>query len=104
MKEKDIILDTSTTTLIYNNYLIETSPNEFVNLKDVIQTNKWLQEKYTNLFEINKKQANLIINLTKKTENAIKCINHYAIEDEDYSKIYNDEEKELLSILESKGE
>ena len=27
------------------------------------------------------------------------CINHYAIENEDYSKIYNDEEKELLEIL-----
>lgn len=27
------------------------------------------------------------------------CINHYAIEDEDYSKIYNDEEKTILEIL-----
>ena len=27
------------------------------------------------------------------------CINHYAIEDEDFSKIYNQEEQELLSIL-----
>ena len=99
MNEKDIILDTSITALIHNNYLIETLPNEFVILKDVIQTNKWLQEKYTNLFEINKKQANLIINLTKKIENAIKCINHYAIEDENYSKIYNDEEKDLLKII-----
>ena len=39
----------------------------------------------------------------KKQDNIIKevreCINHYAIENEDYSKIYNDEEKELLEIL-----
>ena len=27
------------------------------------------------------------------------CINHYAIEDEDFSKIYNQEEQELLEIL-----
>ena len=27
------------------------------------------------------------------------CINRYAIENEDYSKIYNNEEKELLEIL-----
>lgn len=31
------------------------------------------------------------------------CINHYAIENEDYSKIYNDEEKELLEILDKVG-
>lgn len=27
-------------------------------------------------------------------------INHYAVEDEDYSKIYNQEEKEILELLE----
>jgi arsenate reductase-like glutaredoxin family protein len=32
------------------------------------------------------------------------CINHYAIENEDYSKIYNDEEKELLEILDKVGD
>ena len=32
-------------------------------------------------------------------EKAINCINYYAIEDDDYSKIYNEEEKELLNIL-----
>ena len=32
------------------------------------------------------------------------CINHYAIENEDYSKIYNDEEKELLGILDKEKE
>jgi hypothetical protein len=31
------------------------------------------------------------------------CINHYAIENEDYSKIYNDEEKELLGILDKEN-
>ena len=31
------------------------------------------------------------------------CINHYAIENEDYSKIYNDEEKELLEILDGEN-
>ena len=32
---------------------------------------------------------------------AKECINHYAIEDEDYSKIYNTEEKAILEILDS---
>ena len=32
-------------------------------------------------------------------EKAINCINYYAIEDDDYSKIYNEEEKDLLNIL-----
>lgn len=27
-------------------------------------------------------------------------INHYAVEDEDYSKIYNQEEKDILELLE----
>lgn len=29
-------------------------------------------------------------------------INHYAVEDEDYSKIYNQEEKDILELLEEK--
>jgi len=37
--------------------------------------------------------------LQERIDKAIKCINDYAIEDEDYSKIYNQEERELLSIL-----
>lgn len=35
----------------------------------------------------------------EKIKRAIECINRYSIELEDYSKIYNDEEKELLNIL-----
>lgn len=34
-----------------------------------------------------------------RNEKAIECIKHYAVENEDYSKIYNVEEKELLNIL-----
>lgn len=35
---------------------------------------------------------------------AKECINHYAIEDEDYSKIYNTEEKAILEILDEDKE
>lgn len=37
--------------------------------------------------------------LKKQINDAIKCINYYSTENEDYSKIYNLEEKELLNIL-----
>ena len=37
--------------------------------------------------------------LQDRIDKAIKCINHYAIEDEDYSKIYSQEEQELLKIF-----
>lgn len=39
------------------------------------------------------------LELTTIIKEVRECINHYAIENEDYSKIYNDEEKELLEIL-----
>lgn len=38
-------------------------------------------------------------NLKSIIKEVRECINHYAIENEDYSKIYNDEEKELLDIV-----
>ena len=38
-------------------------------------------------------------NLKSIIKEVRECINHYAIEDEDYSKIYNDEEKTILEIL-----
>ena len=41
----------------------------------------------------------IIDNLNSIIKEVRECINHYAIENEDYSKIYNDEEKELLEIL-----
>ena len=37
--------------------------------------------------------------LNNKFKKIKEVINYYAIEDEDYSKIYNDEEKELLKVL-----
>ena len=40
--------------------------------------------------------------LQERIDKAIETINYYAIEDEDYSKIYNTEEQELYEIL--KGE
>lgn len=41
----------------------------------------------------------IIDNLNSIIKEVRECINRYAIENEDYSKIYNDEEKELLNIL-----
>lgn len=40
--------------------------------------------------------------LQNKIDKAIKCIEYYALENEDYSKSYNEEEQNLLKIL--KGE
>lgn len=40
--------------------------------------------------------------LKERVDKAIECINYYAIENEDYGKIYSTEEQELLEIL--KGE
>lgn len=37
--------------------------------------------------------------LKQKINKAIEYIEHYAIEDEDYSKLYSIEERELLQIL-----
>ena len=36
-------------------------------------------------------------------EEARECINHYAIEDDEFSKIYNQEEQELLEILDKEN-
>ena len=56
---------------------------------------------------LNKENEHLRTALNSK-ESIIKevreCINRYAIENEDYSKIYNDEEKELLEILDKVGD
>lgn len=38
--------------------------------------------------------------LNNKLEKIKEIINYYAVENEDYSKIYNDEEKELLEVVE----
>ena len=63
----------------------------------------------TNLQEENKYLNNEINNITdyardledykSRNEKAIEYIEHYAIEDEDYSRIYSIEERELLQIL-----
>lgn len=43
------------------------------------------------------------LELTTTLKEVRECINHYAIENEDYSKIYNNEEKELLEILDKES-
>jgi hypothetical protein len=43
------------------------------------------------------------LELTTIIKEVRECINRYAIENEDYSKIYNDEEKELLEILDKEN-
>lgn len=52
----------------------------------------------------NKKKDKEIERLHSIIKETRECINHYAIENEDYSKIYNDEEKELLEILDKVGD
>ena len=45
------------------------------------------------------KLLDYITNLQTKLKKIKETINHYATEDDDYSKIYSVEEKDLLSIL-----
>lgn len=50
-------------------------------------------EMIQNLVEVIDKYKNVIDKIKE-------LINHYAVEDEDYSKIYNQEEKDILELLE----
>ena len=60
---------------------------------------QWLKRKNIK-YEIDKKSINRF-NKQKEVLDKIKeIINHYAIENEDYSKIYNREEKDILELLE----
>ena len=63
---------------------------------ELIETYKNERETYKRLAEIYIMKYNYEKDKNKK---AIECINYYAVEDEDYSKIYNNEEQELLNIL-----
>ena len=69
---------------------------EYSDLRDYI-TN--LQEENTKVHKELDYAYNYNIYLISKIDKAIECINYYAVENDDYSKIYNDEEKELLNIL-----
>lgn len=51
------------------------------------------------LFKENSNKEKVIIAQDNIIKEVRECINRYAIENEDYSKIYNNEEKELLGIL-----
>lgn len=62
-------------------------------------SSKLLLDYITNLQEKYEEADNDRHKLFEQKEKAIECINHYAVENEDYSKINNDEEKELLNIL-----
>lgn len=79
--------------------MIEVDYNEYKetiaeNIK-LIQTNHKLKEKYY-LMRTNANQ------LAKRIDKAVECIEYWATDNEDYSKLYSAEEEELLEIL--KGE
>lgn len=65
--------------------------------------NERLKEEYMILQnasdKVEEEKDNEIERLHSIIKEVRECINHYAIEDEDYSKIYNDEEKTILEIL-----
>ena len=79
---------------------IERLKEEYVILQNA--SDEVEEEKDREIERLNKETGQLRTALDSK-ESIIKevreCINRYAIENEDYSKIYNDEEKELLEIL-----
>ena len=82
-----------------NNDYLEMKDN-FRNANDEIER---LKEEYMILQnasdEVEEEKDKEIERLNSIIKEVRECINHYAIENEDYSKIYNDEEKELLEIL-----
>ena len=53
------------------------------------------------IIEEQEKEIERLNNIIKKVE---ECIDHYAIENEDFSKFYNDEEIEILKIIGSDKE
>lgn len=62
-----------------------------------------LNDKAKRLFEAIMSIADERDKYKKIIKKATQCIYYYAIEDEDYSKIYNQEEKELLNILQGEN-
>lgn len=61
--------------------------------------NERLNNDIKELLKENSNKEKVIIAQDNIIKEVRECINHYAIENEDYSKIYNDEEKELLDIV-----
>ena len=76
--------------------LIEKQSKEIERLTELC--NKYEEEHKTTFETWQKdiKENELLHSIIKEVR---ECINHYAIEEEDYSKIYNQEEQELLNIL-----
>ena len=70
-------------------FMVHKMANDDIKLYESLETSK----EYIDMIEEELEKYKAIIKEVRE------CINHYAIENEDYSKIYNDEEKELLEIL-----
>ena len=68
-----------------------------VNLKELEKLGFQYDKELLERERYNQERISKLNNVIKEVR---ECINRYAIENEDYSKIYNDEEKELLEILE----
>lgn len=77
--------------------------NERLKIKCDFLANKKMLE-----FDKNAKQLKIKaveqIDYKTRNEKAINCINHYATENDDYSKLYSTEEEELLEILQGKSD
>ena len=58
-------------------------------------------DEYMEIIKSQKQEIERLNNIIKKVE---ECIDHYAIENEDFSKFYNDEEIEILKIIGSDKE
>lgn len=85
------------TNLQQENEHLRTQVNTYENPDDYTLFYMWLdakaKDKMKQLQEENER-------LNNKLEKIKEIINYYAVENEDYSKIYNDEEKELLEVVE----
>lgn len=80
-------------------------------LLDYITNLQTIEREYSSILSENAELENKITNLQQENERlkedkkkARECINYYAIEDDDFNKLYNVEEQELLEILEAKDE
>ena len=75
--------------------------NNKVNVKVSAEVNTILSDLYNQIeYELREDYKDTLQKQQEVLDKIKELINHYAVEDEDYSKIYNQEEKDILELLE----
>lgn len=87
-------------TLVFNKGLTYKELEQAIDEKYFYLSNNNLQEEIEDLKANYGSKAQVERDILQdKIDKAIECIEYYAIENEDYSKSYNEEEQNLLNIL-----